>query len=451
MAELVFEVFGRFRSIWKDHSPEIVISGPAGTGKTRENLELWHARLQKYPGSRVLMARATRESMTETCISLFNNEVLHEADGVNWRAVDQKYVYPNGSEFIVRGLEEPKRIMSAQYDGAFINEVTDCTLDQWQRVSTRLRNGKMPYQQMMGDCNPGSPTHWVKQRALQGELVLYETTHHDNPRFWDQPRGEFTPEGKAYLEKRLGKLVGAARERLLYGKWVAEEGIVYPEWDPTYHMVKDFDPPASWQHIWIFDFGWKDPFVWQNWVIEPDTHIAYLYQEIYHSLRRVEDHALKIRELVKGQRRPDYIVCDHDAEARATLEKVLDCRTIAAHKPIMAGVNAVKRRLGKTFTRTSKGYSAGLFIMHKALVERDHTLMDLYEPLCTAEEFDRYVWKDNPNKNVDEPVDKRNHGMDCVRYLTAFLDDVAVDPAEDPQTILFNSDPEEKGWWISPY
>lgn len=33
-------------------------------------------------------------------------------------------------------------------------------------------------------------------------------------------------------------------------------------------------------------------------------------------------------------------------------------------------------------------------------------------------EFQQYVWKQDKNlKNLDEPIDDFNHGIDCIRYV----------------------------------
>src|SRR5262245_39435455 len=50
---------------------EILLSGPAGTGKSRAALEYFHESAEKYPRSRYLIVRKTRESLTQSGLVTF--------------------------------------------------------------------------------------------------------------------------------------------------------------------------------------------------------------------------------------------------------------------------------------------------------------------------------------------------------------------------------------------
>jgi hypothetical protein len=102
------------------------------------------------------------------------------------------------------------------------------------------------------------------------------------------------------------------------------------------------------------DFGFTNPFVWQQWAVDPDGRL-WLEREIYRTQRLVEDHAKDILNVVtvtagasKGQwlyPRPAAIICDHDAEDRATLERHLGMGTTAAKKSVSDGIQAMSARL----------------------------------------------------------------------------------------------------------
>ena len=61
------------------------------------------------------------------------------------------------------------------------------------------------FQQIIGDCNPGHPTHWLLERAASGKLTHLVSQHEDNPRYF-LPDGTPTREGVDYIE-RLDSLV----------------------------------------------------------------------------------------------------------------------------------------------------------------------------------------------------------------------------------------------------
>jgi len=59
-----YRPYGGNRELFRCRAPEILLSGPAGTGKTRANLELFNLLAMTYPGARLLMLRKTRRSLT---------------------------------------------------------------------------------------------------------------------------------------------------------------------------------------------------------------------------------------------------------------------------------------------------------------------------------------------------------------------------------------------------
>ncbi len=86
--------------------------------------------------------------------------------------------------------------------------------------------------------------------------------------------------------------------------------------------------------LWAIDFGYTHPLVWQAWALEGDTGSLYRYAELYHSGLLVSEAAERIAAWMTrtGERFPEAIICDHDAEDRATLSAKLGVGTIAAQK-----------------------------------------------------------------------------------------------------------------------
>lgn len=439
------EVRGNLKRFFNgEKSPEVILDGPAGTGKTRVLLERQHYIQMKYPGARGVIARKFRSSMNETCLEVMKNDILKQdadgncIEGVRWRERDQKWLYPNGSETIVCGLDEPQKLMSSRYDWIYFNEAIELKLAEWETAKSRLRNFKVPYQQMLGDTNPGPPTHWIIAREKQGKLVRYPTSHKDNPVYWNAKNKCWTPEGEAYVNGTLRDgMTGLRYDRLYLGKWVAAEGQVYKEFVPETHIVPRRIPPVNWPHYWVFDFGYIDPFVWQDWVEDPETGVLYLYQELYHSYLRVQDACEIIKQKVMGTYPPMALICDHDAENRATLEKEFGYLTLPAYKIIHPGIQGVQRRLQVD----TKIGGPMIRFMENPSIKIDPELVRRHKPTSTLEEFDCYVWNTaqiSLDKYKDEPVDRDNHGMDAMRYMVAFHDDLAIDPAEIETVVPYN-------------
>ena len=404
---------GECLSLFETEADEVLISGPAGTGKSRSCLEKIHYLMQRYDGARALIVRKTRASLTESALQTFERWVLGAGhpmiQGGTQRRFRHNYLYPNGSEIIVGGIDNPTRIMSTEYDIIFVQEGIELIEGEWEDLSTRLRTGPVPHQAMIADSNPGPPTHWIKQRCDQGMTKLLESRHEDNPRLYDHDAKEWTQEGLVYIA-RLDKLTGARKQRLRFGKWVQAEGVVYEGYDPKVHLIDRFDVPADWRRFRVVDFGFTNPFACLWFAADNDDRL-YLYREIYHTQRTVKTHCETINKFTEPI---EQTICDHDAEDRATLEEN-GIPNIAANKTVSVGIQKVQERLAIADDEKPR-----IFIMRDSIVEIDQSLVEAKKPWCTEQEISDYVWANKANK--EEPVKENDHGCDGIRYGVMYLD-----------------------------
>jgi PBSX family phage terminase large subunit len=406
---------GAAKRLQTENWPEVAISGPARTGKSLAALTKVHNALLAFPGARGLIVRKTRASLTQSGLQTYEDLVLGMGNLISGgpaRNNRSTYRYPNGSELVVGGMDKASRIMSTEYDIIYVQECTELTEDEYEMLSTRLSGSRLPVQQLVSDCNPSYPQHWLKRREIDSRVLMLESHHQDNPVFYNK-RGEITERGRIYLA-RLEQLTGVRKERLLYGRWVAAEGAIYPEWSELHNMVDWFEPPEDWRRFLVVDFGYTNPLVGQWWTVDPDE-CMYLYREFYQTRTLVEDFAAVVKDY------PDFgsleaIVCDHDAEDRATLEKHLgDRQTVVAEKAISSGIQDAQTRIIGT-----KGKERGqLVLMRDTLINVDGDLVDRGKPKCTSEEIPGYAWAETKKK--EEPVKTDDHGCDCIKYACAYL------------------------------
>lgn len=432
MSETVvrYEPRGAALEAFRRKDPEILLSGAAGTGKSVGALMKVHLACMSTPKVRALIVRKTHSSLTASTLVTFREKVAAEAiaaGAVSFYGGSAQepasFRYSNGSVIVVGGLDRASRLLSTEYDLCFVDEAIEATPEDLDTLVTRLRNGRLSYQQLIMATNPGPPTHHLKQRADAGRCVMLYSRHEDNPRLYQD--GEWTEYGQAYLA-RLDSLTGARYERMRWGKWVAAEGLVYAEWEESVHLIDPFKVPNSWTRWATVDFGYTNPFVWQDWREDPDGRL-YLVNELYFTRRLVEDHAKHIKEHLltypSGQERgprPRAIFADHDAEDRATLERHLGMGTQPATKTVSDGIQAVQSRL-----KVQPDGKPRLFIVRGALVERDAALEAASLPMCTAEEITGYVWAVKPGSAgglKEAPVKENDHGMDALRYMAAARD-----------------------------
>jgi PBSX family phage terminase large subunit len=410
-----YVVRGGAREVFDSTDREVLIEGPARTGKSRSLLEKAYAVARKYPRSRILLVRKTRASMSESVLQTLEDHVFPPNQpwmGDAKRTHRDLYTLPNKSVIVPGGMDHTDKIMSTEWDRIFAFEWTEASEHDHERLLTRLSNQATRYNQIICDCNPAQPAHWLNQRANTTKMRRIYSRHQDNPRLHDGT--DWTKFGREYMAT-LDALSGVRRARLRDGRWAQAEGVVYPEFDPVTHVLHEM--PQGWQgwrKIRAIDFGFNDPFVCL-WLADSGEAL-YVYRQLYMSGRIVEDHARQIVELSRGE---EYVatVADHDREDRETLARH-GVRSTPAEKAIERGIDAVRARL-----RAGANGKPRLYVLQSSLVEYDTKLADLKRPVGLLDEVEAYVWAQRTGGAAkDVPVDRDNHAMDALRYAVMQAD-----------------------------
>src|SRR3990167_1707427 len=366
--------------------------------------------------------------MTQTILVTFEKVLQwHGCGGIAsgaGRAHRTNYMFPNGSEVAVLGFDDPERIKSSDFDIAYINEGTEVTPEDWEITTTRLRHGKMPFQQGIIDCNPGEPNHWLNIRTNAGKMRRILSPHEDNPRWHDSK--DWTAEGKTYLA-RLTRMTGARKARLLYGLWAAAEGAVFEEvWDEARHRIDPVDPETIRGHIAAVDWGYRDPGVIQVWGLDGDKRM-YRVREIYQSAKTLDWWIRQAKCLRRDY--PDMAAFICDPSGKSQIESFIQAglpafsadRTslkpsfLTAAPPtgsIQVGLQMVESRLrdhgdgkpGMFFCKNSLGWYDDSGVWTPG---RDEALAEAGHPVCTEDEFPVYAYpKSEDGKPIKEtPVD----------------------------------------------
>jgi PBSX family phage terminase large subunit len=256
-----YTFYGSNADIQTSNDTELVMSGAAGTGKSLACLTKLHRIASHHKWARILIVRKTRVSLTDSGLVTFERYVLGEqhplvTNGAS-RAVRHSYVYPNGSEIVIGGMDNPTRVMSTEWDMIYVQEAIELEQVDIESLNTRLRNGRVPFQQLLADTNPGAPMHWLKQRC-EGEsprMRMVYCQHEDNPMLFDHDTQTWTERGLKYLQT-LDNLTGVMKDRLRYGRWVQAEGVVFDNFDPRFNVTTDAEYNPDWRVIWGCDDGY---------------------------------------------------------------------------------------------------------------------------------------------------------------------------------------------------
>jgi PBSX family phage terminase large subunit len=398
---------GASAELFRHHEPEVVLSGPAGTGKTFGCLWRLHLAALKYPGMRALMVRKTQEDLTASAVVTYRERVLASGEwGVQpfggSRFKPAAFIYPNGSMLMVGGLDKADKVMSRDYDLVYVNEAWEIDEDAWQKLTTRVnRPGKvMPYNQVFGDTNPQGPGHWIYKRCHQAKkTTMLWSKHEDNPELWDAAAQEWTEDGLAYLAT-LANLSGHLRDRLLEGRWVAADGAVYPLFDRQTHVKRvDCD---GWATILGLDVGTRNPTALGTIRFAGDR--IHVEREVYQS-------GLGTDEIV------DAVAEEY--ERSGALYVVVD--------PSAAGIIVSLQKRGVKCRKATNDVQEGIRAVTSALP--DLTI----DPSCehTIDEHEGYHYPAKKTETErDAPVKADDHTCDMLRY-------VVVDLAKPKRKVFF--------------
>ena len=269
-----------YYQVLESTAPELMIGGPAGTGKTHACVMKGHKLACLYPGSVGVFVRKVKESIKRTIVPTYY-DVLGYNPMTNPGFVKgfgntqpTEFHYGNGSVVFPIGLNDTKQLDSLQTDWFYVNQAEELDESDWEVLKTRNRGMKMGVRLLFGDCNPSFPEHFLcpyeENENRRREVEYIETLHTHNPVLYWQ--GEWTQLGIEYVHTTLESLTGLNYDRYRLGKWVFGEGAVFEDFDRKKHISqtqwrKD-DFGSGWEWYRSVDYGSTAPKVCQLWAVK---------------------------------------------------------------------------------------------------------------------------------------------------------------------------------------
>lgn len=245
-----YSFYGETRKALFCRDDEVILAGPADTGKTFMWLWKLHSLALKYPGCQLAIVRKVKEDLYGSVLHTFKRDFLKPyAPYVRIYGGEkpQWYDYPNGSRIWTGGMDKPGKTLSSERDVILVVQAEQLSLTDHEYL-TRCVTGRgaiMPYTQLVEDCNPAHPTSWIISRSKNGPLTRFNSSHRDNPELYNQETGGVTKAGKRRL-RGLSNMTGVRRLRLFLGLWAAPEGAIYGMFDEALHKCQAFSIPAVW-------------------------------------------------------------------------------------------------------------------------------------------------------------------------------------------------------------
>lgn len=397
---------------------EVMLAGPAETGKTVGAIEWLHEQLIRHRRAQAVMVRNAKTDLYGSCVQTYVRHVLNwetfpwgrSPDGVFCYGgqTPEWFDYPNGARLWLAGMDDPGDALSSERDYIYINQAEEVARRGYETLLTRAtgRAGNAPFPRVLGDCNPGPPNHWILDRADRGLLLKIDTQHTDNPKLFDED-GNRTAQGERTLAI-LDGLTGIEKDRLALGLWVSAEGTVYQL--QAAHLGDDLWVPEKPTQLTVDPSNGSGPYA--ALVIQQVGHRVLVVDEFYEVGGTDEDlvewliaspYRKKLTRVVSDPAKPDTI---------KRLTRLIGVRAHAKQgkKDITAQIAAVKSLLKiDPVTREAN-----------LVIDRRCTFLQ--------DEFATRVWKKPPpssaDRNVPEvPEDANDHLLNALEYWTT---DVAL-------------------------
>lgn len=192
------------------------------------------------------------------------------------------------------------RYQSREWDFIAVDELTHLTEFQYTYLLSRLRTTKPISTKFFAATNPGGVGHnFVKERWITKtcENEMYKSEDYDfiPAGVYDNP---YLMENNPDYIENLKMLPEKERRALLEGDWDVFEGVFFPEWSYSRHVVEDFEIPDDWELIMGWDDGTREPRSVHIYAIDKDQRVWCVW-EYYQKEENLAEAADKIRRKLK--------------------------------------------------------------------------------------------------------------------------------------------------------
>lgn len=246
------------------------------------------------------------------------------------------------------------------------------------------------------NCNPDNPQHWFYQQWIlkadnseRNDVLHLHFTMEDNPIMTPQ---KIQRAASVYP-------AGAFYDRYVLGLWCVAEGLIYPMFDKSVHVIHNPDLQPGGDYYISCDYGTLNPTSVGLWYLQPDGHAVRLKEYYYdgrknHTPRTDEEHYKALEQLAG--------------------DVALNVRAVIVDPSAASFIECIRRH--------------GLFRVWQA----DNSVLDgirdtssllqlQYLQICDnckdiIREFGVYRWDDKSTEK-DKPIKESDHAMDDMRYF----------------------------------
>lgn len=401
--------FNQLKALFESEKPFNLWEGSIRSGKTFLSLAWLIEKNATLPRGNGMFLGQTPETMERN----FLNDLMDIVGEGNYHYVKGKYIdlYFTDKEtnetrkrrfFIVgaKNKDAVRRVRGSTLMIAYIDEVTLMPQDVFNELV-----GRLSYKEsiLLATTNPDHPKHWLLSDYVEHKKKAGDWSRH---KFVLDDNLALSEEYKERL-KRQYQGIPARYQRMILGRWVIADGVIYQVFDPEKHVIKK--PPGSARRYFVAgDYGDQNAtvFLLIGEYREGKKKIYIVLKEYYYSGREtkisktitqyVDDFEAWLPEGI----RISEIILDPSAKALTREFERRRYYVTPANNAVLEGISETANKI----------FNEEILVMEECI----HTI----------EEFGVYSWDPKASdRGEDAPLKDNDHCMDSLRYFV--MDQVA--------------------------
>ncbi len=206
------------------------------------------------------------------------------------------------------------------------------------------------------------------------------------------------------VERLIDNTSDDLQESRRFGRFKAEGGMVYPEFDEKVHVIEPFPVPFDWQNNISIDPGLNNPLSCHFYAVDSEGTI-YVIAEHYEKGKDIDYHTEKIESLAQ------QLNWHRDAKGRlcALIDSAANQRTLAGSKSV---AELFIERGILVNTNVKKDLFAGISRIKSLLCSKPPKIFIFKNCVNLIRELKGYWWDEG-----DRPKKRDDHSLDELRYF----------------------------------
>jgi len=309
-----------------------------------------------------------------------------------------------GRDFYVFGfkdIDDFKTLRGSTLGGALLTEGTLCQRNFFDELNARLSVGGA---KCFIDTNPDSPYHWLYQeylinQDLKGQKILKEFSFNFDSNL------SLDLEYKNSL-KALYKEGSLLYKRMIEGKWVLAEGIIYDNFDESKNTIDVYKIPKNYENLYIgIDYGTNNPCVFL--LIGQKNNIYYVISEYYY------DSSKELSQKTDEEYAKDLLNFINKFE----IKKIFIDPSASSFITELKNYPKLKKLIEKADNTVLSGIKKISVLFNKKRIIISKSCKNLLKEIVS------YCWDTSAQaRGEDKPIKKWDHAPDALRYCIYTLE-----------------------------